>query len=85
MKHGSLFAGIDSFDLAMHRCGIKTVWAAEEGSQANSVRRRWHVDSSGDFPETDPVDLDTAIKELLEQQHEGTDAEAAVSCLAKHE
>jgi len=40
MTHGSLFAGIGSFDLALQRCGVETAWAAEKDPKCNSVRRR---------------------------------------------
>ena len=44
MTHGSLFAGLGGADLAFHRCGVKTVWAAEKDPKCNSVRRRHFPD-----------------------------------------
>jgi DNA (cytosine-5)-methyltransferase 1 len=44
MLAGSLFAGIGGFDVAFQRCGIRTVWAAEQDPKCNSVRRRHFPD-----------------------------------------
>ena len=66
MIHGSLFAGIGGFDLALQRCGVETVWAAEKDPKCNSVRRRHFPDEE---TVTDIRDahsaayLDTAVKE----------------------
>ncbi len=41
---GSMFAGIEGFGIAFQRCGCQHIWAAEQDSKCNSVRRRHFPD-----------------------------------------
>ena len=63
MTVGSMFAGIEGFGLALRRCGFKHVWAAEQDSKCNSVRRRHFPDEQTVTDVADIRFLDTAVKE----------------------
>jgi site-specific DNA-cytosine methylase len=47
MNFLSLFAGIGGFDLALSRCGMTSVGAAEIDRNCNSVRRRHYETALG--------------------------------------